>query len=79
MAVWTVLDMFFINLSACPLALGSAGVMFRTVNPHSAAYSLNSCDRNGGPLSVVISVGYPNSENIFSNLGMTVLAESPLQ
>ena len=39
--------------------------------PHSFIYSLQTDDLNCGPLSVLISFGKPNSENILSITGMT--------
>ena len=39
--------------------------------PHSFIYSLQTDDLNCGPLSVLISFGKPNSENILSTTGIT--------
>ena len=74
-AICSVLLSIFIKLSASPLALGCSGVILWWWNPISLAYSANSTDWNGGPLSDSSISGISFVANIFLSLSQVTRQE----
>jgi hypothetical protein len=69
-----LLFLFFINRSLSALVRGHNGVIFLCLNPILSAIFRNSCELNGGPLSLINSFGIPKIENVLSKSGITDFA-----
>lgn len=60
-----------INCSASALAWGFLGVLHSCLKPRYLLKFGMSCPLNGGPLSLLITVGIPSGDNVQSSFGIT--------